>query len=94
MLSAAIAPSAVSAAGCAVQRAVVLGTEEGVDEEPGDVDVVRVDGREVVDHCVPEVEVGAVRLVGELAQLCVALARPPRYMRTISFYRDAHSGSG
>ena len=52
----------------------MIGTEEGKDEEPGDVDVGRVDGGEVVDQRVAEVEVGAVRLVGQLAQLRVALA--------------------
>ena len=46
----------------------------GVDEEPRHVDVCRVDGGEVVDQRVPEVGVGAVRLVGQLAQLGVALA--------------------
>ena len=65
--------------GLRVRRAVVVGAEEGVDEEPRDVDVGRVDAGEVVDQRVPEVEVGAVRLVGELAQLRVALALGDRH---------------
>jgi hypothetical protein len=52
----------------------VIGAEEGVDEEPRDVDVGRVDAGEAGDQRVPEVEVGAVRLVGELPELRVALA--------------------
>jgi hypothetical protein len=51
-------------AGLGVGGAVVVGTEKGVDEEAGDVDVARVDGGQVVDEGVAEVEVGAVRLVG------------------------------
>jgi hypothetical protein len=35
----------------------VVGTEECVDEEPGDIEVGRVDAGEVVDQRVPEVEV-------------------------------------
>ena len=60
--------------GLGVRGAVVVGAEQGVDEEAGDVDVGRVDGRELVHERVPEVGVGAVRLIGELAQLRVALA--------------------
>ncbi|UUY05133.1 hypothetical protein LRS13_06280 [Svornostia abyssi] len=52
----------------------MVGAEQRVDEEPGDVDVGRVDGGQVVQQRVAEVEVDAVRLVCELAQLGVALA--------------------
>jgi hypothetical protein len=61
-------------AGLGVGRAVVVGAEQRVDEEPRDVDVVGSTAGEVVDERVAEVEVGAVRLVGQLAQLRVALA--------------------
>jgi hypothetical protein len=57
-----------------VRRAVVVGPEQRVDEEPRDVDVARVNGGQAVHEGVAEVEVGAVRLVGQLAQLRVALA--------------------
>src|SRR3954470_21466438 len=63
-----------SLAGLRVGRVVVVGAQQRVDEEPRDVDVRRVDAGEVVDQRVPEVEVGAVRLIGELAQLGVTLA--------------------
>ena len=43
-------------------------------KKAGDVDVARVDGGQVVDEGVAEVEVGAVRLAGQLAQLRVAFA--------------------
>ena len=61
-------------AGLRVGRVVVVGAEQRVDEEPRDVHVARVDGGQVVHERDAEVEVGAVRLVGELAQLRVALA--------------------
>ncbi len=57
----------------------MVGAEQRVDEEPRDVDVGRVDGGQVVDQRVAEVEVGAVRLVGQLAQLRVALALGHRH---------------
>ena len=52
----------------------MVGAQQRVDEEPRHRQVGRVDGGEVVDERVPEVRVGAVRLVGQLAQLRVALA--------------------
>jgi hypothetical protein len=61
-------------AGLRVGGAVVVGAHERVDEDPCHRHVGRVDGGEVVDQRVPEIGVGAVRPVGQLAQLRVALA--------------------
>jgi hypothetical protein len=52
----------------------VVGAEQGVGEEPRDGQVAGVDRGQVVDQGVAEVGVGAVGLVGELAQLDVAVA--------------------
>ena len=52
----------------------VVGSQQRVDEEPRHVHVVGLDGGEVVHEGDAEVEVGAVRLVGQLAQPGVALA--------------------
>jgi hypothetical protein len=51
----------------------VVGAEQRADEEPRDVDVAGVDGREVVDERVAEIEVRPVRLVGQLPELRVTL---------------------
>jgi hypothetical protein len=52
----------------------VIGPEQRVDEEPRHREVGGVDQGQVLDQGGAEVGVGTVRLIGELAQLRVALA--------------------
>ena len=65
--------------GLRVRRAVVVGTQQRVDERACDVHVCRVHDGQVVEERVPKIEVDAVRVVGQLAQLCVAFALRDRH---------------